>query len=105
MGVVRVVNIGFYKIVWVRYIYSKWLLYYDIMVFYVQNFCDGFIDRFLFSICVFVDFGVGLKLEFVLFYMVGDVVYWDNNDGINYGFECFVKIMLIEFRDLWLYFV
>lgn len=104
-GVVRVANIGFHKVVRVRYTYSKWSSYHDIMASYVQNSCDGPTDRFSFSICAPADFGVGSKLEFALSYTVGDVVYWDNNDGNNYSFECFAKTTPTESRDSWLHFV
>lgn len=104
-GVVRVANIGFHKIVRVRYTYSHWTSYHDVMASYIQNSCDGPTDRFSFSICAPADFGVGSKLEFALSYTVGDIVYWDNNDGNNYTFECFAKTTPTESRDSWLHFV
>ncbi|XP_062605301.1 glycogen-binding subunit 76A-like [Saccostrea cucullata] len=104
-GVVRVANIGFHKVVRVRYTYNAWVSYHDIMASYVQNSCDGPTDRFSFSICAPADLGVSSKLEFALSYTVGDIVYWDNNEGNNYVFECFAKTTPTESRDSWLHFL
>lgn len=104
-GVVRVANVGFHKTVRVRYTTNNWISYHDIMASYVQNSCDGPTDRFSFSICAPADFGVGSKLEFAISYSVGDLVYWDSNDGKNYVFECFAKTTPTVTRDSWLHFV
>lgn len=49
-GLVRVRNLDFHKSVHVRYSLDNWLTYSDLQAEYVPNSCDGFSDKFTFTI-------------------------------------------------------
>lgn len=86
-GVVRVRNLDFHKSVHVRYTLDKWQSYSDLQAEYVDNSCDGFSDKFTFTI-----FGnsmeVGQRIEIALRFSCKGEQFWDNNYGINYCFQC-----------------
>ncbi|ESP01872.1 hypothetical protein LOTGIDRAFT_138963 [Lottia gigantea] len=104
-GVVRVANIGFHKAVRIRFSTNKWISFHDIAASYVINSCDGATDRFSFSIVAPMELGVGSTLEFAVSYTVNDKVYWDNNNGANYVFECFAKTIPMENDSYWMHFL
>lgn len=104
-GIVRVANIGFHKVVRVRYTINNWVTFYDIMASYVQNSCDGPTDRFSFTIVAPAEIGTGGKLEFAISFTVNDVMYWDNNDGRNYSVLCYAKTTPTEAESAWMHFL
>ncbi|KAK3588337.1 hypothetical protein CHS0354_020960 [Potamilus streckersoni] len=104
-GIVRVANIGFHKVVRVRYTINNWVTFYDIMASYVQNSCDGPTDRFSFTIIAPAEIGKGGKLEFAISFTVNDVIYWDNNDGRNYSVLCYAKTTPTEAESAWMHFL
>ncbi|KAL3858711.1 hypothetical protein ACJMK2_008972 [Sinanodonta woodiana] len=104
-GTVRVANIGFHKVVRVRYTINNWVTFYDIMASYVCNSCDGPTDRFSFTIVAPSEMGTGGKLEFAVSFTVNDVVYWDNNDGRNYSVLCYAKTTPTEAESAWMHFL
>jgi len=86
-GTVRVVNLDFHKAVLIRYSVDKWKTFKDAQTTYVQNSCDGFSDKFVFTInadCL----SVGQRLEFAVKYDVLGEEHWDNNENANYAFQC-----------------
>jgi protein phosphatase 1 regulatory subunit 3A/B/C/D/E len=74
----------------VRYTTDEWLTSTDVNAVYLNGSCDGFSDKFTFS----VDYSriagmVGKKLQFCLKFVCAGNEYWDNNAGKNYVFQCF----------------
>ncbi|CAI9719015.1 glycogen-binding subunit 76A-like [Octopus vulgaris] len=104
-GIIRVANIGFHKIVQVRYTTDDWKIHHDIIASYVHSSCDGPTDRFSFSIVTPADFSVGSRLELAISYTCGDIVYWDSNHGENYVFQCFAKAGVTETENAWTHFL
>ncbi|GAB1599700.1 uncharacterized protein LOC115209134 [Argonauta hians] len=104
-GIIRVANIGFHKVVQVRYSTDDWKKHHDVSASYVQSSCDGPTDRFSFSIVTPVDFSVGSRLELAVSFTCGQVVYWDNNHGENYAFQCFAKAGISETENAWTHFL
>lgn len=104
-GVVRVANISFHKSVRVRFTTNGWNTFHDIAASYVQNSHDGATDRFSFTIVTPADFVPGCKVEFALSYSTSGAEYWDNNNGMNYVFECFAKTVPTESENYWMHFL
>lgn len=86
-GIVRVRNLDFHKSVHVRYSLDAWQSYSDLQAEYIPNSCDGFSDKFSFTI-----FGnsmeIGQRIEIALRFSCKGEQFWDNNHGINYCFQC-----------------
>lgn len=86
-GIVRVRNLDFHKSVHVRYSLDAWHSYSDLQAEYIQNSCDGFSDKFSFTV-----FGnsmeIGQRIEIALRFSCKGEQFWDNNHGINYCFQC-----------------
>lgn len=90
-GSVRVRNLDFHKSVHIRYTLDGWRSFADLQANYVPNSCDGFSDKFTFTI-----FGntlsVGQRLELAVRFQCKGQQYWDNNYGANYVFQCLPTI-------------
>lgn len=86
-GVVRVRNLDFHKSVHVRYSLDAWQSFSDLQAQYVENSCDGFSDKFTFTL-----FGnsmeVGQRIELCIRFSCKGEQFWDSNQGINYCFQC-----------------
>lgn len=86
-GIVRVRNLDFHKSVHVRYSLDAWQSYSDLQAEYIPNSCDGFSDKFSFTV-----FGnsmeIGQRIEIALRFSCKGEQFWDNNHGINYCFQC-----------------
>lgn len=86
-GSVRVRNLDFHKSVYVRYTSDSWRTYSDLQANYVENSCDGFSDKFTFTV-----FGnalqVGERIELAVRFHCKGQILWDNNFGANYCFQC-----------------
>lgn len=86
-GIVRVRNLDFNKSVHVRYSLDAWHSYSDLQAEYVPNSCDGFSDKFSFTV-----FGnsmeIGQRIEIALRFSCKGEQFWDNNHGVNYCFQC-----------------
>ena len=104
-GIVRVANIGFHKVVRIRYSINNWVTFYDVMASYVQKSCDGPTDRFSFTISAPATVGPGSRIEFCISYTVNDTVYWDSNDGQNYVILCYAKTTPVETEESWVHFI
>lgn len=104
-GIVRVANIGYHKVVRVRYSINNWVTFYDVMASYVQKSCDGPTDRFSFTIVAPAAVGPGSRIEFCVSFTVNDTVYWDNNDGQNYVILCYAKTTPTDTEESWVHFV
>lgn len=86
-GVVRVRNLDFNKSVHIRYSLDAWESYSDLQAEYVPSSCDGFSDKFSFTV-----FGnsmeIGQRIEIAIRFSCKGEQFWDNNHGINYCFQC-----------------
>lgn len=86
-GTVRVRNLDFNKSVHIRYTTDHWKTFADLQATYVENSCDGFSDKFSFTLYVHT-LAIGQKLEFAVRFHCKGCQYWDSNEGANYCFEC-----------------
>jgi len=86
-GTVRVRNLDFHKSVHIRYSLDSWKTFADVQAVYLNNSCDGFSDRFAFTLYAHT-LSVGQKLEFACRFQCKGTQYWDNNRGKNYCFQC-----------------
>lgn len=86
-GSVRVRNLDFHKSVYIRYSTDSWRTYSDLQANYVENSCDGFSDKFTFTV-----YGnalqVGERIELAVRFHCKGQILWDNNYGANYCFQC-----------------
>ncbi|XP_057586194.1 protein phosphatase 1 regulatory subunit 3A [Hippopotamus amphibius kiboko] len=88
-GIIRVVNISFEKLVYVRMSLDDWQTYYDILAEYVPNSCDGETDQFSFKISLVPPYQKdGSKVEFCIRYETSVGTFWSNNNGTNYILVC-----------------
>ena len=86
-GSVRVCNLDFHKSVHIRYTTDSWKSFSDLQAVYVPNSCDGFSDKFTFTLYCRT-LRVGQRLEFAVRFQCKGNQYWDNNGGVNYSFQC-----------------
>ena len=86
-GTVRVCNLDFHKSVHIRYTTNSWQTYNDLQATYVPNSCDGFSDKFTFTLYCHT-LSIGQKIELAVRFQVKGSQYWDNNLGVNYCLEC-----------------
>ncbi|XP_031237057.1 protein phosphatase 1 regulatory subunit 3A [Mastomys coucha] len=88
-GIIRVLNISFEKLVYVRMSLDDWQTHYDILAEYVPNSCDGETDQFSFKISLVPPYQKdGGKVEFCIRYETSAGTFWSNNNGTNYIFVC-----------------
>ncbi|XP_034983900.2 protein phosphatase 1 regulatory subunit 3A [Zootoca vivipara] len=91
-GIIRVLNVSFEKLVYVRMSLDNWQTYYDILGDYVPNSCDGETDQFLFKISLVPPYQrEGAKVEFCIRYETSVGIFWANNDNRNYILICHKK--------------
>lgn len=91
-GIIRVLNVSFKKLVYVRMSLDNWLTYYDILADYVPNSCDGETDQFLFKISLVPPYQHdGAKIEFCIRYETSAGIFWANNDNHNFILICHKK--------------
>ncbi|XP_032754775.1 protein phosphatase 1 regulatory subunit 3A isoform X1 [Rattus rattus] len=88
-GIIRVLNISFEKLVYVRMSLDDWQTHYDILAEYVPNSCDGETDQFSFKISLVPPYQKdGGKVEFCIRYETSVGTFWSNNNGTNYILVC-----------------
>ncbi|KAK3913861.1 Glycogen-binding subunit 76A [Frankliniella fusca] len=87
-GQVRVRNLDFHKTVHIRYTIDGWRNFADLQATYVPNSCDGFSDKFTFTLFAGHTMSVGQRLEMAVRFQCKGQQYWDNNNGANYCFQC-----------------
>uniref|UniRef100_A0A8D1DUP4 Protein phosphatase 1 regulatory subunit 3A n=1 Tax=Sus scrofa TaxID=9823 RepID=A0A8D1DUP4_PIG len=96
-GIIRVLNISFEKLVYVRMSLDDWQTYYDILAEYVPNSCDGDTDQFSFKISLVPPYQKdGSKVEFCIRYETSVGTFWSNNNGTNYILVCQKKEQEME---------
>lgn len=86
-GVVRVRNLDFNKSVHIRYSLDAWKSYSDLQAEYVPNSCDGFSDKFTFTV-LGNSMEIGQRIEIAIRFSCKGEQFWDNNHGVNYCFQC-----------------
>lgn len=91
-GIIRVLNVSFEKLVYVRMSLDNWLTYYDILAEYVPNSCDGETDQFLFKISLVPPYQRdGAQVEFCIRYETSAGTFWANYNNHNYILTCHKK--------------
>ncbi|KAL8221306.1 UNVERIFIED_CONTAM: Protein phosphatase 1 regulatory subunit 3A [Gekko kuhli] len=91
-GSIRVLNVSFEKLVYVRMSLDNWLTYYDILAEYVPNSCDGETDQFFFKISLVPPYQRdGAKVEFCIRYETSAGIFWSNYNHHNYILMCHKK--------------
>uniref|UniRef100_A0A674IUP7 Protein phosphatase 1 regulatory subunit 3A n=1 Tax=Terrapene triunguis TaxID=2587831 RepID=A0A674IUP7_9SAUR len=99
-GIIRVLNVSFEKLIYVRMSLDDWLTYYDILAEYVPNSCDGETDQFFFKISLVPPYQRnGAKVEFCIRYETSVGTFWANNDDKNYILLCHKKETVQEVDD------
>ncbi|XP_055028829.2 protein phosphatase 1, regulatory subunit 3Ca [Misgurnus anguillicaudatus] len=85
-GTIKVRNVAYEKSVQVRITHDTWKSYQDVECTFMNNVygCQD-TDTFSFAIELPVFVPPQNKVEFCISYRTGGQVYWDNNDGRNYG--------------------
>jgi protein phosphatase 1 regulatory subunit 3A/B/C/D/E len=88
-GTVRVKNMDFHKSLYIRYSLDEWATFVDFQATYVPGSCDGFSDKFDFTIHLSPNqVEIGAKLQFAARFHCSGQQFWDNNGGNNYIFHC-----------------
>ncbi|XP_050771072.1 protein phosphatase 1 regulatory subunit 3A [Gymnogyps californianus] len=91
-GIIRVLNISFEKLVYVRMTLNNWLSYYDILAEFMPNSCGSETDQFCFKISLVPPYQKdGAKVEFCIRYETSVGTFWANNDDKNYTLICHKK--------------
>lgn len=86
-GTVRVRNLDFHKSVYLRYTTDNWRSFSDLQASYVENSCDGFSDKFTFTIYG-TSVQIGQRIEIAARFHCRGQQFWDNNYDTNYVFQC-----------------
>ncbi|XP_005441820.2 protein phosphatase 1 regulatory subunit 3A [Falco rusticolus] len=91
-GIIRVLNVSFEKLVYVRMTLNNWLSYYDILADFMPNSCGSETDQFCFKISLVPPYQKdGAKVEFCIRYETSVGTFWANNDDKNYTLICHKK--------------
>ncbi|MBN3298417.1 PPR3A phosphatase, partial [Amia calva] len=96
-GVIRVLNVSFKKLVYVRMTLDAWNSFYDLLAEYIPGSSDGETDQFSFKICLVPPYQKeGAKIEFCIRYETSAGTFWANNNGANYTLCCNKKEVVRE---------
>ncbi|XP_036616533.1 protein phosphatase 1 regulatory subunit 3A [Trichosurus vulpecula] len=88
-GTIRVLNVSFEKLVYVRMSLDDWQSHYDILAEYVPDSCDGETDQFSFKISLVPPYQKdGARVEFCIRYETSIGTFWSNYNGGNYILVC-----------------
>lgn len=91
-GVIRVLNLCFDKMVYVRTSLDSWRSHFDLLAEYVPGSHDGEMDRFSFKLTLVPPFGEeGARVDFCLRYETSLGTFWANNNGNNFALCCCEK--------------
>ncbi|XP_050091059.1 glycogen-binding subunit 76A [Anopheles aquasalis] len=96
-GTVRVRNLDFHKSVYVRYTLDNWRSYSDLQATYAENSCDGFSDKFTFTLHG-NSVQVGQRIEMAIRFHCRGEQFWDSNYDTNYVFQCLPITQQIPMR-------
>ncbi|NXF37499.1 PPR3A phosphatase, partial [Nyctibius bracteatus] len=99
-GIIRVLNVSFEKLVYVRMTLNNWLSYYDTLAEFMPNSCGSETDQFCFKITLVPPYQKdGAKVEFCIRYETSVGTFWANNDDKNYTLICHKKETLPKLDD------
>ncbi|CAJ1056235.1 hypothetical protein F2P81_006483 [Xyrichtys novacula] len=88
-GVIRVLNISFDKMVYVRTTLDSWSTHFDLLAEYIPGSSEGLMDCFSFRLTLVPPFGEqGARVDFCLRYETPFGAFWANNNGGNYVLFC-----------------
>ncbi|KAI5094064.1 hypothetical protein C0J45_15788 [Silurus meridionalis] len=88
-GTVRVLNLSYHKVVYVRTSLDGWQSHFDKQAEYIPGSSDGETDRFSFLLTLMPPFSTeGVRVEFCLCYETSNGIFWANNGGMNYVLFC-----------------
>ncbi|MBN3321293.1 PPR3A phosphatase, partial [Atractosteus spatula] len=88
-GIIRVLNLCFQKLVYVRMTLDAWNSFYDLMAEYIPGSSDGKTDQFSFKISLVPPYQKeGARIEFCIRYETDVGTFWANNNGVNYVLFC-----------------
>uniref|UniRef100_A0A8C8EE91 Protein phosphatase 1 regulatory subunit 3A n=1 Tax=Otus sunia TaxID=257818 RepID=A0A8C8EE91_9STRI len=91
-GIIRVLNVSFEKMVYVRMTLNNWLSYYDILAEFMPNSCGSETDQFCFKLTLVPPYQRdGAKVEFCIRYETSVGTFWANNEDKNYTLICHKK--------------
>ncbi|KAK6318480.1 hypothetical protein J4Q44_G00117710 [Coregonus suidteri] len=97
-GVVRVLNVSFDKMVYIRTSLDAWATHFDLLAEYIPGSSDGDTDCFSFKLTLVPPFGEkGARVDFCLRYETPVGTFWDNNSDRNYVMFCHQKVK--ELKD------
>ncbi|XP_029541724.2 uncharacterized protein LOC115144797 [Oncorhynchus nerka] len=92
-GVVRVLNVSFDKMVYIRTSLDAWATHFDLLAEYIPGSSDGDTDCFSFKLTLVPPFGEkGARVDFCLRYETPVGTFWANNSDQNYVMFCHQKI-------------
>ncbi|KAK2832325.1 hypothetical protein Q7C36_015787 [Tachysurus vachellii] len=88
-GTIRVLNLSYNKVVYVRTTLDSWQSHFDQLAEYVPGSSDGETDRFSFQLSLMPPFPPdGVRVEFCLCYESASRIFWANNGAMNYVLFC-----------------
>ncbi|XP_051975609.1 uncharacterized protein ppp1r3ab [Xyrauchen texanus] len=91
-GIIRVLNLSFDKMVYVRTSLDSWRSHFDLLAEYVPGSSNGETDCFSFKLTLVPPFGEdGTRVDFCLRYETSLGTFWNNNNEKNYAFFCYEK--------------
>lgn len=91
-GTVRVMNLCFDKLVYIRTSLDCWSSHFDLLAEYVPQSSQGLTDCFAFKLTLVPPFGEeGARVDFCIRYETPFGTFWANNSGQNYVLFCHEK--------------
>ncbi|KAI5105430.1 protein phosphatase 1 regulatory subunit 3A, partial [Silurus meridionalis] len=91
-GSVRVLNLCFDKLVYIRTSLDCWSSHFDLLAEYVSESSQGLTDCFSFKLTMVPPFGErGARVDFCIRYETPFGTFWANNGGQNYVVFCHEK--------------
>ncbi|XP_029524324.2 uncharacterized protein ppp1r3ab [Oncorhynchus nerka] len=97
-GVVRVLNVSFDKMVYIRTSLDAWVTHFDLLAEFIPGSSNGDTDCFSFKLTLVPPFGEkGARVDFCLRYETPVGTFWANNSDRNYVMFCHQKVK--ELKD------
>ncbi|XP_043929650.1 uncharacterized protein LOC122804038 [Protopterus annectens] len=91
-GIIRVLNVSYHKLVYVRMTLDAWKNYYDLPAEYIPESHDGETDQFFFKISFVPPYlNDGASAVFCIRYESSVGTFWENNGGENFVILCHKK--------------
>lgn len=91
-GTVRVLNLCFDKLVYIRTSLDCWSSHFDLLAEYMPESSNGITDCFSFKLTLVPPFGEeGARVDFCIRYETPFGTFWANNNGLNYVLFCHEK--------------